>query len=100
VPKKLKTETLLPNFNNLCTTLEEKYVKPNELKAGDKIKNTNAECKHYRSEGVVVGVREVKQKGSKDHIAGNIIKYKVTNSGDTFKPGDHLEKTEIQLSRA
>ena len=74
-------------------------VSPNELKKGDKVKNTNPECKHYKSEGEVTSVRKIKQKGKNKNVAGNIVKYKVTNKGKRFKDGDDLEKTEVQLDK-
>jgi hypothetical protein len=78
----------------------------NELKEGDEIENINPDCDHYRSCGTVTAIKKVEQ--DKDRTAGNIIVYKVSNSSDDFDPkdingsfksGDTLEKTEIQLKK-
>lgn len=71
-------------------------ISPNELKPGDKIENCNSDCEHYKSKGVVTKVSKVKGKGG---VAGNKIEYKVINKGSKFKPGDRIEKTEIQLKK-
>ena len=60
--------------------------------AGDLVSNTNTGCKHYKSQGKVLGIREL------DGDSGKTVVYKVTNSGDAFSPGDVLEKTLDQLS--
>ena len=60
--------------------------------AGDLVSNTNPGCKHYKSQGKVLGIREL------DGDSGKTVVYKVTNSGDAFSPGDVLEKTLDQLS--
>jgi hypothetical protein len=70
---------------------------PNEVHKGDKIKNTNPECKHYKSKGVVTKVSKIK--GKKGNIVGNKVQYKATNDGKHWKKGDKLEKTEIQLNK-
>jgi len=70
---------------------------PNELHKGDKIKNTNPSCKHYKSKGEVVKI--VKIKGKNGNIVGNKVEYNTTNSGKSWKKGDKLEKTEIQLNK-
>lgn len=78
----------------------------NELKPGDSIENINPECDHYKSVGVVTGIKKIEQDDEK--TAGNIIVYTVKNNSDniasrdlngTFHPGDTLEKTEIQLKK-
>jgi len=70
---------------------------PNEVHKGDKIKNTNPECKHYKSKGVVTKVKKIK--GKKGNVVGNKVEYKATNDGKHWKKGDKLEKTEIQLNK-
>lgn len=77
--------------------LKEKSLKPNELKKGDVVVDTNQDCKHHKSKGVVTAVKKIK--GKKDNIVGNKIEYKCTNSGKKWKKGDKLEKTEIQLKK-
>jgi len=77
--------------------LEEKTnLNPNELRPGDEIENCNQNCKHFGSKGVVTKVKRIEGKGG---TVGNKIEYKISNKGHTYKPGDKVEKTEIQLKR-
>ena len=55
---------------------------------GDIINNKNPNCVHYGSKGIVI---QIPQSGT--------VRYTVTNSGDTFKPGDILTKTADQLEK-
>jgi hypothetical protein len=64
------------------------------FKVGDKVKNVNAECKHYGSEGIVKEIRDLPQD------MGYAVMYECTNDGSTWKKGDMLGKTEIQLVKA
>jgi len=74
------------------------------FKVGDKVKNINPSCKHYGSEGVVkeildLGIRvEGQSKGLLEDI-GYAVVYECTNEGMTWKKGDLLGKTEIQLKK-
>jgi len=63
-----------------------------EPAVGDAIQNTNPECDHFESEGVVVSVNEIPSD------AGKTVSYECTNTGDTWQTGDVLEKTLDQLS--
>ena len=63
-----------------------------EPAVGDNVVNTNPNCKHYGSQGVVAGIEPL------PGDAGNIIIYHVTNVGKEFSAGDVLEKTMDQLS--
>ena len=63
------------------------------FKVGDKVKNINAECKHYGSEGVVKEIRELPDD------MGYAVVYECTNEGASWKKGDMLGKTEIQLQK-
>jgi hypothetical protein len=63
------------------------------FKVGDKVKNINAQCKHYGSEGVVKEIRELPED------MGYAVVYECTNDGATWKKGDMLGKTEIQLQK-
>ena len=63
------------------------------FKVGDKVKNINAQCKHYGSEGVVKEIRELPED------MGYAVIYEATNDGVTWKKGDMLGKTEIQLQK-
>jgi len=64
------------------------------FKVGDKVKNVNAECKHYGSEGIVKEIRDLPED------MGYAVVYECTNDGATWKKGDMLGKTEIQLVKA
>tara|TARA_R100001377_G_scaffold85208_1_gene70793 strand:+ start:307 stop:1089 length:783 start_codon:yes stop_codon:yes gene_type:complete len=58
---------------------------------GDIIKNINPKCKHFGSQGIVKGVQDLPGVGS-------VAIYTVTNTGETYKPGDSLTKTIDQLA--
>lgn len=62
------------------------------LNPGDKVKNINTSCVHYGSEGIVEKLEPLP-----DNM-GNVVVYKTTNSGPTWKEGDTLKKTEVQLA--
>jgi hypothetical protein len=64
------------------------------FKVGDKVRNVNANCKHYGSEGVVKEIRDLPED------MGYAVVYECTNDGSTWKKGDMLGKTEIQLVKA
>jgi hypothetical protein len=64
------------------------------LQPGDKVKNINTSCMHYGSEGVVDSIESLP-----DNM-GDIVVYTTTNNGLTWKAGDKLKKTEIQLAKA
>lgn len=76
--------------------LENTNVKPNELRAGDKVSNCNKECEHYRSTGKVLRVIKLVDK---DNVVGNEVEYECDCDGPTWKRGDRLKKTEIQLKK-
>jgi hypothetical protein len=63
------------------------------FQVGDKVKNVNAECKHYGSEGTVKEIRDLPED------MGYAVVYECTNDGSTWKKGDMLGKTEIQLQK-
>jgi len=74
------------------------------FQVGDKVRNINGSCKHYGSEGVVkeildLGIRvEGQSRGLLEDI-GYAVVYECTNEGMTWKKGDLLGKTEIQLKK-
>ena len=55
---------------------------------GDIVGNKNPNCIHYGSKGIVI---QIPSKG--------MVRYSVTNTGDTFKPGDILTKTADQMEK-
>jgi len=63
------------------------------FKVGDKVKNINSQCKHYGSEGIVKEIRELPED------MGYAVIYEATNDGSTWKKGDMIGKTEIQLEK-
>jgi hypothetical protein len=63
------------------------------FRIGDKVRNVNANCKHYGSEGIVKEIRDLPEN------MGYAVVYECTNDGSTWKKGDMLGKTEIQLRK-
>ena len=84
-------------FNKENEEAEEMEMEENEasmmFKVGDKVKNINPQCKHYGSEGVVKEIRDLPDD------MGYAVIYEATNDGSTWKKGDMLGKTEIQLEK-
>jgi len=62
-----------------------------EMKAGMRVLNINASCKHYNSEGIIKEIKDLPDD------MGKIIAYEVVNEGPTFKKGDILTKTIDQI---
>lgn len=60
--------------------------KPYEVMPGDRVRNINPVCTHYKSTGEVLYV----------HDDGDIT-YKVDNNGATYTVGDELTKSAEQL---
>jgi hypothetical protein len=69
-------------------TISEPYI----FQVGDIIHNVNPNCMHYGSMGIVKGLVNLPDE------MGTLVKYTVTNNGDTYSPGDVLTKTMDQLS--
>jgi len=63
------------------------------FKVGDKVRNINANCKHYGSEGTVKEIRTLPED------MGYAVVYECTNNGPMWKMGDMLGKTEVQLKK-
>ena len=63
-----------------------------EPNIGDSIINTNINCKHKGSRGVVLTVRKLPED------AGKVASYRCSNDGPNWSKGDILEKTLDQLS--
>jgi len=84
-------------FNKENEESEENEMEESEsstiFQVGDKVKNINAMCKHYGSEGTVKEIRELPED------MGYGIVYECSNQGPTWKIGDMLGKTEIQLKK-
>lgn len=67
---------------------------PYTIQVGDLIQNTNTACPHYGSMGIVQKLISL------PNDMGTLVKYTVTNNGDTYSAGDSLIKTADQLSLA
>ncbi len=78
---KWKTSESLTTEANLLTV-----SKPYEFSIGDRVKNINPNCTHYKSTGEVIYV----------HDNGDIT-YQVDNNGATYSIGDELTKSQSQL---
>ena len=63
-----------------------------EPEVGESVINVNPNCKHFRSEGIVLDVLSL------PGDAGKIIKYRCVNDGPEWLEGDVLEKTMDQLA--
>lgn len=63
---------------------------PYTIQTGDMVHNVNPQCNHFGSKGIANGVFD------EDGIT--MIRYTVTNQGDTFRPGDVLTKSMDQLN--
>ena len=59
---------------------------------GDPVVNINPNCTHYQSRGTVMDIKPL------EGDAGMVVVYQVSNDGDSFAPGDTLEKTLDQLA--
>lgn len=81
-----------PDYINSPSDNYERITR-SSFKPGDKVRNINSSCKHYGSEGIVETLEELPQ------YMGNVVQYRATNSGKTWKQGDILKKTEIQLTK-
>jgi hypothetical protein len=75
---------------------------------GDMVENINPDCKHFKSEGEIVGCRSIKstrinraddKPGEKEDELGFVFAYQTTNAGKNWDEGDTLEKTPDQLEK-
>ena len=92
--KKKSAEEKLTNLKR--EPIEDSYdpeiSAPYVYQVGDLVQNTNTSCPHYGSKGIVKGLMDL------DDDMGTVVMYRVTNNGDTFKPGMTLAKTMDQLT--
>jgi len=58
---------------------------------GDPVVNTNTNCKHVGSEGIVLSIDELPSD------KGKVVEYECINDGPTWNIGDVLSKTMDQL---
>lgn len=92
--QKIKISNLVPSNPNTQVSLPNtmRVVSACKIKSGDLVRNINQSCVHYGSEGVVENIEDLP-----NHM-GQVVVYKTTNSGPTWKTGDILKKTESQLT--
>jgi hypothetical protein len=86
--EKMKSAKMEENAD--VTTLSEPYI----YKVGDLVRNTNPNCVHYGSMGIIQKLLTLP-----DNM-GTLVKYTVTNDGETYSAGDSLTKTMDQLTLA
>ena len=89
----LAEDYMITIHNYVMFNKEEESVASAMFQIGEKVKNINAMCKHYGSEGTVKEVRELPED------MGYGIVYECSNNGPTWKIGDILGKTEVQLKK-
>ena len=92
--KKKSSEEKLKNLKR--QPIEDSYnpeiSSPYVYQVGDMVHNTNTSCPHYGSKDIVRGLIDL------DDDMGTVVMYRVTNIGDTYKPGMTLTKTMDQLA--
>ena len=86
LPEKKKEETNEDIGDT--NTISEPYM----FQVGDIVNNVNPQCNHFGSMGIVQDLINLPNE------MGTLVKYTVTNSGDTYSPGDVLTKTMDQLA--
>jgi hypothetical protein len=89
----LAEDYMITIHNYVMFNKENESIASAIFQIGDKVKNINAMCKHYGSEGIVKEIRELPED------MGYAVVYECTNDGPTWKIGDMLGKTEIQLKK-
>jgi hypothetical protein len=89
----LAEDYMITIHNYVMFNKEDESIASTIFQVGDKVKNINANCKHYGSEGVVKQIRDLPED------MGYAVVYECTNDGSTWKKGDLLGKTEIQLKK-
>jgi hypothetical protein len=72
------------------TSVSEPYM----FKVGDMVRNINPSCTHFGSMGIIQKLLTL------PNDMGTLVKYTVTNAGDTYSAGDLLTKTMDQLTLA
>ena len=89
----LAEDYMITIHNYVMFNKEDESIASTIFQVGDKVKNINSMCKHYGSEGTVKEIRDLPQD------MGYAVVYECTNDGSTWKKGDMLGKTEIQLQK-
>jgi hypothetical protein len=89
----LAEDYMITIHNYVMFNKEDQSIASTMFQVGDKVRNINAMCKHYGSEGSVKEIRELPQD------MGYGVVYECSNNGPTWKVGDMLGKTEVQLKK-
>jgi hypothetical protein len=89
----LAEDYMITIHNYVMFNKEDESIASTMFQVGDKVRNINSACMHYGSEGVVKEIRELPEN------MGYAVIYECTNDGSTWKKGDMLGKTEIQLQK-
>ena len=89
----LAEDYMITIHNYVMFNKEDESIASTMFKVGDKVKNINSMCKHYGSEGIVKEIRDLPED------MGYGVIYECSNNGPTWKMGDMLGKTEIQLKK-
>ena len=84
----LEKEKLDAKEDEMEDTMEEAKLNEYTFGTGDIVNDKDLSCPHYGSKGIVI---QIPSQGE--------IRYSVTNTGDTFKPGDILTKDANQLEK-
>jgi hypothetical protein len=86
--EKMKAAKMEENAD--VTSVSEPYM----FKVGDMVRNINPSCTHFGSMGIIQKLLTL------PNDMGTLVKYTVTNAGDTYSAGDLLTKTMDQLTLA
>jgi len=89
----LAEDYMITIHNYVMFNKEDESIASMMFQIGDKVRNINPACMHYGSEGTVKEIRELPEN------MGYAVVYECTNDGSTWKKGDMLGKTEIQLQK-
>ena len=89
----LAEDYMITIHNYVMFNKEDESIASMMFQIGDKVRNINPACMHYGSEGTVKEIRELPEN------MGYAVIYECSNNGLTWKAGDMLGKTEIQLQK-
>jgi len=89
----LAEDYMITIHNYVMFNKEDESIASMMFQIGDKVRNINVACMHYGSEGTVKEIRELPEN------MGYAVIYECSNNGSTWKAGDILGKTEIQLQK-
>jgi len=89
----LAEDYMITIHNYVMFNKEDESIASMMFQIGDKVRNINPACMHYGSEGTVKEIRELPEN------MGYAVIYECSNNGPTWKAGDMLGKTEIQLQK-